>query len=250
MNDSVSKLLKSAKENSKKLLGVLIDPDKSDYAHLEQLLKAENLGFFDLILLGGSVLEGEKNGSAIKRIRSFCDLPIVIFPGSPSQIDPAADALLLLSMVSGRNPELLIGRHVESSLALKRSGLELLPTAYMLIDGGKPTTVSYISNTLPIPADKPGITALTALASEQLGMELAYLDAGSGAIRPVGTDHIKEVRAICDIPIVVGGGIRTAKAIRERWDAGADLVIIGNQLEENPNLLQEIFSAEMPIAVG
>jgi putative glycerol-1-phosphate prenyltransferase len=173
-------------------------------------------------------------------LKANSDIPVVLFPGGNHHIEPAADALLLLSLVSGRNPEFLIGQHVVAAPLLKRSGLELLSTGYILIDGGAPTTVSYVSNTQPIPADKAGIAASTALAAEQLGHKLIYLDGGSGAKTPVPPRRIAAVRREVAAPLIVGGGIRTAEAAAAAWQAGADIVVVGNAAEEDPNRLAEI----------
>src|SRR5690606_37228031 len=142
--------------------------------------------------------------------KSATSIPVIIFPGSANQICDSADGILLLSLISGRNPEFLIGAHVTAAARLRVSGIEILPTAYMLIDGGAATTVSYISNTLPLPADKPDIAACTAMAGEMLGLRLIHMDAGSGAKNPVPNAIIRAVREAVDLPIIVGGGIRTA----------------------------------------
>ena len=160
--------------------------------------------------------------------------------GDANQIAPEADAILLLSLISGRNPELLIGKHVTSAIHLKRSGLEIISTGYMLIDGGVETTASYVTGTSPLPSNKPGIAAMTGLAGEQLGLKVLYMDAGSGAREPVPASLIHAVRSQVSIPIIVGGGIRNKKGILEAWNAGADVVVIGNALEENPELLPHL----------
>ncbi len=237
MSQSIANFLKSAKQNNKSLLAVLIDPDKAKPSHIQNLLSPKNREKIDLILVGGSVLTSGDIESTVREIKKQSDLPCIIFPGSPDQISRDADAILLLALVSGRNPELLIGKHVESALRLRQSQLEILSTAYILIDGGKQTTVSYISGTTPIPADKPGLAAMTALAGEQLGKQLIYMDAGSGAKNPIPTQMISAVREHTTHPIIVGGGIRSVEGIHAAWNAGADVVVIGNRLEEDPNFL-------------
>ncbi|TAG57186.1 MAG: geranylgeranylglyceryl/heptaprenylglyceryl phosphate synthase, partial [Runella slithyformis] len=164
-------------------------------------------------------------------------------PGSSLHIEPTADAILLLSLISGRNPELLIGQHVIAAPILKRSGLEVLPTGYMLVESGRSTTVSYISNTTPIPHDKPSVAACTAMAGEMLGLQLMYLDAGSGAQKPVSAAMIAAVRQAVDTPIVVGGGINSIDKAYAALEAGADVIVVGNGIEENPDLLPEIAQA-------
>ncbi|MBO6518183.1 MAG: geranylgeranylglyceryl/heptaprenylglyceryl phosphate synthase [Bacteroidia bacterium] len=236
----VGSLIKEKITSGQKMLAALIDPDKAEMSHLSSLLSTANLSKIDLLFVGGSVLTNGNTQQTISDIKSICDTPCVLFPGSPDQICPDADAILLLSLLSGRNPELLIGKHVESALRLQQSQLEILSTAYILIDGGAPTTVSYISGTTPIPANKPGLAAMTALAGEQLGKHLIYMDAGSGAKNPIPVETIQAVRKHTTIPIIVGGGIRTTEGIKAAWNAGADVVVVGNMLEENPAFLQEV----------
>ncbi len=240
MGTKIANFILSNKRNGQKMLAVLIDPDKAQASHLKNLLRPENISKIDLLFIGGSVLTSGNIHQTIESVKSLCDIPRVIFPGSPDQISSAADAILLLTLISGRNPELLIGKHVESALRLKQSNLEILPTGYILIDGGAPTTVSYISGTTPIPANKPGLAAMTALAGEQLGLGIIYMDAGSGAKNPIPAQMITSVREHTNQPIVVGGGIRTMEGIHAAWNAGADIVVIGNRLEEDPGFLQNL----------
>ncbi len=240
MGEKIAAFINDSKRTGKKLLAVLIDPDKANPEHLQNVLQPGNIAKIDLLFIGGSVLTSGNIHDAIKTVKSLCDIPCVIFPGSPDQISSEADAILLLSLISGRNPELLIGKHVESALRLKQSNLEILPTGYVLIDGGAPTTVSYISGTTPIPHNKPGLAAMTALAGEQLGLQIIYMDAGSGAKNPIPTAMIEAVRSNTNQPIVVGGGIRTAEGIHAAWNAGADVVVIGNRLEEDPDFLKKL----------
>lgn len=229
-------------KNGKSSLAVLIDPDKQQPSGLLPLIKlAEQCGV-SYFFVGGSLLTDTQFEDTLDFIKSNSKLPVVIFPGSNSQVSSKADGILLLSMISGRNPELLIGQHVLAAPRIKASGIEVLPTGYLLIDGGKPTTVSYISNTNPIPADKPDIAAVTAMAGEMLGLKLMYLDAGSGAENAVSTQTISSVRKVVDTPIIVGGGIRSAQAAQQAVDAGADVVVVGNVLEKDPDLLLDISS--------
>lgn len=240
MGTKIANFIISNKQNGKKLLAILIDPDKASSQHIKNVFTPENVAKIDLIFIGGSVLTSGNIDDTIDMVKSSCDLPCIIFPGSPDQISNKADAIFLLSLISGRNPELLIGKHVESALRLKQSKLEILPTGYILIDGGAPTTVSYISGTSPIPSDKPGLAAMTALAGEQLGKKIIYMDAGSGAKNSIPTTTIKAVRDHTTEPIVVGGGIRTIEGIHNAWNAGADVVVIGNQMEEDPDFLKSL----------
>jgi putative glycerol-1-phosphate prenyltransferase len=233
----------NAKANGQKLLAVLVDPDKGNTDTWTTLALLASVNQVDLFLVGGSLLVHQQLDACINTLKQHSNIPVILFPGSPAQITPLADGILLLSLISGRNADLLIGQQVQAAAALKQSGLELLPTGYVLIDGGAPTTVSYISNTLPIPANKPEIAALTALAGEQLGLKLLYLEAGSGAKQPVSLKSIAAVSHQITVPLIVGGGIRSGKAAYEACKAGADVIVIGTAFEEEPNLLPEIAGA-------
>jgi putative glycerol-1-phosphate prenyltransferase len=232
-----------AKANGLKLLAVLVDPDKGNNDIWTTLALLANANQVDFFLVGGSLMVHQRMEACVSTLKQHSKIPVMLFPGSPAQITPLADGILLLSLISGRNADLLIGQQVQAAAALKQSGLELLPTGYILIDGGAPTTVSYISNTLPIPANKPEIAALTALAGEQLGLKLIYLEAGSGAKQPVSLKTIAAVSHQTTIPLIAGGGIRNAEAAYEACKAGADIIVIGTAFEENPNLLPEIAGA-------
>lgn len=224
----------------RKKLAVLIDPDFGNNNQLKKLILLCNKKKVDFILVGGSILSNGNIKNTILFIKKHTDIPVVIFPGSPVQICSSADALLLLSLVSGRNADLLIGKHVEASFELQKSEIELIPTAYMLVDGGRQTTASYISFTNTLPADKPMLAAATGLAAQQLGMKLIYLDSGSGALNPVSVEIIKAVKKHTNIPLIVGGGINTKEKINNAYNAGADVVVIGSVLEKNPDLLNEL----------
>ena len=226
-----------------KALALLIDPDEAAPAHLDKTLALASEAGIDYFFVGGSLITGESMGSVVRYIKQRITVPVVLFPGSNHHIEPDADALLLLVLISGRNPEFLIGQHVVAAPMLKRSGLELLPTGYILVDGGAPTTVSYVSNTQPIPADKLPIAACTALAGQMLGLKLIYLDGGSGAQQVVPPRMIAAVRREIEVPLIVGGGIRTASAAADAWQAGADVVVIGNAVETRPEVIVEIGKA-------
>lgn len=225
-----------------KQLAILIDPDKCSENQLANLSDFANKGWVHLFLIGGSLLFKNQVAFVVDYLKAHCGIPVVLFPGNPSQVYEGADGLLLLSLISGRNADLLIGRHVESAPALKQSGLEIIPTGYMLIDGGKSTSVSYISNTTPIPADKPDIAVATALAGEMLGLKAIYLEAGSGAQTPVSIQTIQRVRDAVDIPVIVGGGIRNRQQLEEAFHAGANVVVIGTAVENNPELIATVAS--------
>jgi putative glycerol-1-phosphate prenyltransferase len=219
----------------KKQIAILIDPDKVHITLLKQLVQATAVA--DFYFVGGSFLSENTTEKIILELKKLTPKPVIIFPGNGLQICRYADAILLLSLISGRNPELLIGQHIQFASILKNSELEIIPTGYILIDGGKPTSVSYISNTTPIPNNKPEIAAATALAGTQLGLQCIYLEAGSGAEIPVYPETIKMVKQQIQIPLVVGGGIKSKAQIRQAFDAGADIVVIGNALEKDINLL-------------
>jgi phosphoglycerol geranylgeranyltransferase len=228
---AIEQQLRSARQAGRCLFAVLLDPDRFQPEQAERFAKQAEEAGVDLILLGGSLLLKDQLDTCLQQLRRYSQLPITLFPGSPLQLSPLADAVLLLSLLSGRNPDFLIGHHVLAAPYLKRSGLEIIPTAYLLIDGGVPTSVSYMSGTTPIPADKPDIAVCTAMAGEQLGLRCLYLDAGSGAQNPVPADTIAAIRQAIDLPIIVGGGIRSPEQARARAAAGANLVVVGNALE-------------------
>lgn len=228
------------REKGYKSFAVLLDPDKLDK---ESCIRIVNMGLeskIDYFFVGGSLLTENNLNHIVKTIKSNTSIPAILFPGSYLQIDGAADAILLLSLISGRNPDFLIGQHVVAAPILKKSRLEILSTGYMLIDCGKPTTVSYISNTTPIPYDKPSVAVCTAMAGQMLGMKLLYLDGGSGAMYPVSKKMVSMVRKSTDVPLIVGGGINTVQKAVDALTAGADLIVIGNGIEKDPNLLVEV----------
>lgn len=227
-----------------KILAVLIDPDEYHEKSLTQLFSQPAISGVDLILVGGSLLHGTSIEKTIDHIKELSTIPVILFPGNAIQLTPKADALLLLSLVSGRNAEYLIGQHVIAAPFLKASGLEVISTAYLLIDGGKPTTASYISGEQPIPIDKPAITGTTALAASFLGMRWTYLDAGSGAKNPVPTTHIATARQQIGGILISGGGIKTAEQLVDTYRAGADIAVVGNVLEDHPDTLESFVLAK------
>jgi len=230
------------KKQGKKSLAVLLDPDKVQATGLSNQIKTLANAGPDFFFVGGSLITGNSFHILVEAIKYHSKIPVIIFPGSNLHIHRDADGILLLSLISGRNAELLIGQHVLAAPILKNSGLEILPTGYILVDSGRPTTVSYISNTLPIPSNKPEIAACTAMAGEMLGLKLLYLDGGSGALNPVPEDMISAVRACTEIPVLVGGGINSVQKAEQAWKAGADCIVVGNALESKSTLLEEITS--------
>jgi putative glycerol-1-phosphate prenyltransferase len=230
--------LESLRREQKKSLAVLIDPDKiTDAAHVNHVINLIKHSGADIVCVGGSLIMENHFHQTLKEIKDKCNLPVLLFPGSPSQISTEADAMLFLSLVSGRNADLLIGQHVQAAPILKKSGIEIISTGYMIVDCGKQTTASYMSNTFPLPNNKPEIAVATALAAEMLGMRCIYLDGGSGAEKPVSPRMIEAVRAAVEIPIIVGGGIRTERQLQEAYEAGADLVVVGTAFENDPEVL-------------
>jgi putative glycerol-1-phosphate prenyltransferase len=234
----------------------LIDPDKvslngtSDNSSvLNEIIGLSVSAKVDYFLVGGSLVISNHLDECVQYIRQNCGIPVILFPGSPSQVSRYADALLYLSLISGRNPELLIGQHVVSAPFVKQSGLEIMPTGYVVIDGGAPTTVSYISNASPIPADKNEIAMCTAMAGEMLGMKLIYMDAGSGAKRPITESMIKLVADNIQAPLIIGGGITDPEKAYLNCKAGADVIVVGNAIEKDASLIQEISNAVHSLAV-
>jgi phosphoglycerol geranylgeranyltransferase len=235
--------LTQKKQQKQKSFAVLIDPDKVNSSSLDDLIPLTVEAKVDYLLVGGSLVISNHLDEVVQHIKKNCAIPVILFPGSPSQISKHADGLLYLSLISGRNPELLIGQHVISAAAVKQSGLEILSTGYMVIDGGAPTTVSYISNAAPIPADKNEIAVCTAMAGEMLGMRLIYMDAGSGAKRPISEAMIEKVAHSIEAPLIVGGGISSPEKAYLNCKAGADLIVIGNAIEKNTSLIKEMSNA-------
>jgi putative glycerol-1-phosphate prenyltransferase len=243
MKNSIYSQLQQARAQRKKSFAVLVDPDKTDIQQMDTLLSLGEQAKIDYWFVGGSLVISSQLDELVRHIKKNTSVPVVLFPGSPSQVTRQADALLYLSLISGRNPELLIGQHVLSAPFVKQSGLEILSTGYIVVDGGAPTTVSYISNAAPIPADKDDIALCTALAGEMLGMKLIYMDAGSGARQPITTSMIKRVASQISVPLIVGGGIKTPQKAQESCKAGADLIVVGNAIEKEVSLISEISAA-------
>jgi phosphoglycerol geranylgeranyltransferase len=231
------------KQSHQKGFAVLIDPDKINSTKAIQLATLCQDAKVDYIFFGGSLMVSNHVDECIKAIKSHTDIPVILFPGSPSQVSSYADALLYLSLISGRNADLLIGQHVTSAPLVRGSGLEVMSTGYMLIDGGAPTTVSYMSGSLPIPADKDDIALCTALAGEMLGQKLIYMDAGSGAKKAITESMIRKVASNISIPLIVGGGITDPEKAYLNCKAGAEIIVIGNAIEKDENLIKEMAAA-------
>lgn len=242
--------LTERKRQNKKSFAVLVDPDKVNDTNLEQLIALSIDSKVDYFLVGGSLVISNYLDEAVQLIKRNCNIPVILFPGSPSQVSKYADALLYLSLISGRNPELLIGQHVISAPVVRQSGLEIMSTGYMVIDGGAPTTVSYISNASPLPCDKNEIAMCTAMAGEMLGMKLIYMDAGSGAKRAISESMIEKVAGCIDVPLIIGGGITNPEKAYLNCKAGADVIVVGNAIEKDTTLIKEIAAAIHSVPVN
>ncbi len=225
--------------NRRKIFAWLIDPEKQEKDQLSAALKLAGEAGVDMILVGGS-LTSKPVDEAVIHIKSLAQCPVILFPGNLLQLSDKADGILLLSLLSGRNPEYLIGNHVLASRYLKRSGIEIIPTGYLLIDGHRLSSVEYVSNTRPIPSAKADIIVATALAGEQLGLRLIYLEAGSGADTRIREDVVAQVRENISIPLMVGGGIKTPEDIRALYQNGADGVVVGSAIEADFRMLTSL----------
>lgn len=230
----------SCRREGQKKFAMLIDPDKVTTDSLLRSLDRAVSARVDFLFLGGSLLMQDTLAECVSVIKTSCDIPVILFPGSCLQINADADAIFFLSLISGRNADLLIGQHVIAAPMIRSTKLEVLPTGYLLVDGGAPTTVSYMSGTQPIPADKNDIAACTAMAGEMLGLKLIYMDAGSGARQPIPEKMIRAVRESINIPIIAGGGITTPQKAKTACEAGADIIVVGNAIERDENLISQM----------
>ena len=223
----------------------LIDPDSVDITKVQNIAHNFQENGVDGILVGGSLMLKDNFNKAIKLIKEAVKIPVIIFPGIFDFVSPFADALLLLSVVSGRNPQMLIGEQVRAAPLIKKYNLESIGTGYMLIEGGKISSVEYMSFTMPIPKDKSDIAVATALAAQYLGMKMIYMDAGSGALMPISSSMIKKVKENIEIPLIVGGGIKSPEIAAEKAAAGADFVVIGSATEEkqDPKMIKAFADA-------
>ncbi len=240
MSKNIFEHIKSCKLKGQKLLAILLDPDKLSIQELAITIQNINSNKVDFIFVGGSNVALGKTSALISEIKKLTTLPIILFPGDHSQITDEADALLFLSLISGRNPEYLIGQQVKSVKKLKETSLEVISTGYILIDGGIKTSVQKVSETTPISQTNiEGIT-ITAMAGELMGKQLIYLEAGSGAALPADAKIIKNLSENISIPLIVGGGIKSKTQLQNAYNAGADIVVIGTAFEKNSNFLNDI----------
>lgn len=221
-------------------LAVLIDPDKMQVENVKTFIEKINETKTDYLFVGGSMVEDKATEAIVSEIKKYTQLPVVIFPGDVTQITDKADALLFLSLISGRNSDYLIGKHVEAVKRLQYTNLEVIPTGYLLIENGKQTSVEKVSHTKPMSRDHIQQIADTAKAGELLGMKLIYLEAGSGASHPISEEIIKSVKQILNIPLIVGGGIRTLEKLETAYNSGADIAVIGTAFEEDERFFDKL----------
>lgn len=242
-NMNIYKKIKSNQEKNKKSFALLIDPDKQNKKQLLSIIEKAQNAQVDYFFVGGSLLTNDSLDLCLNTLKENSNIPTILFPGNAMQVNDKADGILFLSLISGRNAEMLIGKQVITAPILKHSSLEILPTGYMLINSGKPTTASYMSNTTPIPADKDTVAACTAMAGEMLGMKIIFMDGGSGAQNPISEKMIKTVRESVNIPLIIGGGISSGKKAIANCKAGADIIVVGNAIEKDEKLISEIADA-------
>jgi phosphoglycerol geranylgeranyltransferase len=235
--------IKSARKDSKKLFAVLVDPDKTDERSAETLARSAVEAGVDFFFVGSSLLLNGTLDECLKTLRKHSPVPLVLFPGNTMQISSHADAILFLSLISGRNADMLIGKQVLAAPLLKSSALEIISTGYMLVDPGHLTSVAYMSNTIPIPHDKNDIAVSTAWAGELLGLKLLYMDAGSGARHTISRSMIGAVSRNVDLPLIVGGGIKSPEKALELCTAGADVIVVGNSIEKDQRIIGEMADA-------
>ncbi|WP_186757321.1 geranylgeranylglyceryl/heptaprenylglyceryl phosphate synthase [Echinicola salinicaeni] len=240
--EPISRKLQELHLTGQKAVALLIDPEKiNDQQSFEKLINMAASKQVDFFFVGGSLLTAQNIDKLISFIKGICtEIPVVIFPGNVIQVSDLADGILFISLISGRNPELLIGQQVTAAPILAKTNLEILPTGYMLVNNGEITSANYISQTIPLPNNKPALAVATALAGKYLGLKHLFLDAGSGASSPVSQKIISQVKEHTACPLIVGGGINTVEKAKAAWNAGADLIVLGNGVEKNPDLLTEV----------
>lgn len=232
----------SARTSNQKLLAVLIDPEKIKLQQVHSFIQKVNLSLATHIFVGGSTDQYNDTERIVVEIKKYTTLPVILFPGDVNQVTPKADGILFLSLISGRNPEYLIDQQIDAALTVQKSNLEVLPTGYILIDGGTETSVQKVSQTNPIAQDDYNLILKTALAGQFSGKKLIYLEAGSGAKIPVSSVIINCVKSELKVPIIVGGGIRSIQQLNNAYNAGADMVVIGTAFENNPDFFNELKS--------
>ncbi|MDR0802858.1 geranylgeranylglyceryl/heptaprenylglyceryl phosphate synthase [Fluviicola sp.] len=222
-------------------LALLIDPEKTkNEKHLSELIKKAEFAAIDFFFIGGSTVTRKETEAVVSFVKAHSVIPVVLFPGSGNQLSGHADALLFLNLLSGRNPDFLIGHHISCAEEVLEMNIEVIPTSYLLIDGGKMTSAAYVSQTTPIPRENNSISLKTGIAGYLMGQKLTYFDAGSGALYSVPTQLIEELKKKIETPVIVGGGIRSVEQIEAFKNAGANVIVIGNKIEENIDFLLDI----------
>ncbi|MFC1513926.1 geranylgeranylglyceryl/heptaprenylglyceryl phosphate synthase [candidate division KSB1 bacterium] len=242
---NVLKYLKNIIKNRGAAFCVLIDPDKSDPDKLREFMDNNDNGTVDALFIGSSLMMNDSFDRSIMKIKELSKVPVIIFPGSSIQVSKFADAILFISLISGRNPHLLFGEHVLAAPVIKGKNIQTISTGYMLIESGSVSTTEYISDTKPIPRNKSEIAVAHSLAAQFMGFETLYLEAGSGAPKPVPDEMITAVKKQISIPLIVGGGIKSPDTAGQKVKAGSDIIVIGNFLENNwsRSLLQDFSNA-------
>ncbi|RXM47653.1 geranylgeranylglyceryl/heptaprenylglyceryl phosphate synthase [Flavobacterium sp. YO12] len=235
---SIHRQILEAKKNGQKLLAILLDPDKIVWENLHHLLLKINESPATHIFVGGSIVQSNVLEDLIQELKLKTNLPVVLFPGDPSQISLQADAILFLSLLSGRNPDYLIEYQVQAAPILKKTNLEVISTGYILIESGNETAVARVSKTEPLSRDNFDLALATAQAGEMLGNKLIYLEAGSGAKNPVPLEMIQLIAQNIEIPVIVGGGIVDLHSIKKAYNAGADLVVVGTAFENDSHFFE------------
>lgn len=224
--------------NKSRSIAILLDPDKLNIDHLPKLCSKIDASPASFIFVGGSMVQNEITHKIVRKLKTFCSLPIILFPGNINQLTDEADALLFLSLLSGTNPEYLNGQHIKAAPLLQSMNLEVIPTSYILVDGGNLSSTLRVSETNPIQAEDLDRIKNTCLAGQYMGKQLTYLEAGSGAENPIATNTISEIRKVLNHPLIVGGGLRNMDQINKAFDAGANLVVVGTAFEEDPHFFE------------
>jgi len=239
MSELILQELARKSGTGEKVLAVLIDPEKWNDAHLDALFASHIHAKFHWVLVGGSTAQDGQTHECIDALRRRTEKPVILFPGGMNQVDPSADALLLLSLMNSEDREFIIGKHIRSAKMLAQSALEIIPTAYILVGDDLSTTVAKVSKSLPISENNPELILSTALAAEQMGKKVVYLESGSGAVGALDPKIVSDVRELINIPLILGGGVRSHNDVVKYWNAGADVVVVGTAIE---NDLAEFFA--------
>lgn len=231
------------KNRGRKSFAILVDPDKQKKDALLRTIEIAKNAKADYFFVGGSLLSNDSLDACLTTLKDNSNIPVILFPGNAMQINDKADGILFLSLISGRNPDMLIGKQVITAPLLKQSSLEVISTGYMLIESGKPTTASYMSNTHPIPSNKNDVAACTAIAGEMLGLKMIFMDGGSGAQNPISEEMITKVSKSVEVPLIIGGGINSGEKATANCKAGADIIVVGDAIEKDNKLIKEIAEA-------